>query len=137
LDTGPIVALFDAKDQHHAWAVEAMQGLDVPLLTCEPVLTEAFYLLSKKHNGIELLVEFCGSGAVEAEIRLLEHVGEVGALMTKYRSVPMDLADACLVQLAGIHRGAAVITTDRDFLLYRTASRRQIPLIAPFVSGHH
>jgi len=50
----------------------------------------------------------------------------------KYRDVPMDLADACLVLLAEEHPSAVVITTDRDFRIYRTRSRRQIRVLTPF-----
>ena len=67
-----------------------------------------------------------------SKFRLLDHAKEIGDLMRKYRNIPMDLADACLVLLAEQHPQATLITTDRDFLLYRTRGRRQIRLLAPF-----
>ena len=41
LDSGPLVAFYDRKDTWHHWAQEQMDALAPPLLTCEPVLTEA------------------------------------------------------------------------------------------------
>jgi uncharacterized protein len=54
--------------------------------------------------------------------------------MRKYRDVPMDLAEACLVLMAEAHREAVVVTTDRDFRIYRTRGRRQIQMMAPFAA---
>jgi hypothetical protein len=45
LDTGPLVALLDRRDQDHPWVVQQMARLRRPLHTCEAVITEAFHLL--------------------------------------------------------------------------------------------
>ena len=132
LDTGPLVAYLYPRDEHHAWARQTINALKLPLYTCEAVLTEAFYLLSASPNGFDVLIAFCESGALRTDFNLIDVAKPLRELLHKYRDIPMDLADACLVHLADQHRGAAVITIDRDFLLYRTKSRRQIPLIAPF-----
>ena len=44
LDTGPLVAYLNIRDSHHDWAVETFNTLDLPAITCEPVLTEACFL---------------------------------------------------------------------------------------------
>jgi uncharacterized protein len=41
LDTGPLVAAFNPRDMHHAWALEQSKQLASPFITCEAVLTEA------------------------------------------------------------------------------------------------
>jgi len=46
VDTGPLVAFLDRRERHHTWAVEQMRELNAPLFVCEPVLTEAMFLLS-------------------------------------------------------------------------------------------
>ena len=44
-DSGLLVAYLNRNDPYHAWAVALMQRVAPPLLTCEPVLTEAVYFL--------------------------------------------------------------------------------------------
>ena len=53
------------------------------------------------------------------------------ALMHKYRSVPMSLADACLVCMAEDATGSRVFTADSDFAIYRLNGRRWVPRISP------
>ncbi len=43
LDTGPLVSFLAAGLEHHAWTVEQWKEFRPPLLTCEPVLTEASF----------------------------------------------------------------------------------------------
>jgi hypothetical protein len=48
LDTGPLVSFLASGLRHHAWAVEQWKRLRPPLLTCEPMLTEAAFLLKRE-----------------------------------------------------------------------------------------
>ena len=44
-DTGLLVAFANRNDDHHRWALEVVERIDPPLLTCEAVLAEtAFHL---------------------------------------------------------------------------------------------
>jgi len=52
-------------------------------------------------------------------------------LRAKYASVPMSLADACLVRLSEILPEPVVVTTDADFRIYRRHSRQVIPCLMP------
>jgi predicted nucleic acid-binding protein len=47
LDTGPLVAYLCKADHHHAWATEQFKRFQPPFWTCEPVLTEAAFLLGR------------------------------------------------------------------------------------------
>ena len=47
IDTGPLVAYFNRRDRWHRWVAEQMAALNPPLLTCEPVLTEACFLIQR------------------------------------------------------------------------------------------
>ena len=51
VDTGPLVAFLDRSEHHHRWVVEKIEGLDSPLLVCEPVLAEAMHLLARFPRG--------------------------------------------------------------------------------------
>jgi hypothetical protein len=44
----------------------------------------------------------------------------------------MSYADACLVRMAELHRGAIVWTLDRDFHIYRKHKRQNLPLRTPW-----
>ena len=55
-DTGPLVAMLNRRDQFHAWAVDSLKAIKEPLLTCEAVLTEAFFRLSHLPRGREQLL---------------------------------------------------------------------------------
>ena len=51
LDTGPLVALLNRRDRYHRWTTEQWADLEPPVLTCEPVLTEACFLLRELSGG--------------------------------------------------------------------------------------
>ena len=131
VDTGPLVAFLDRRERHHAWAVEQMRGLHAPLLVCEPVLTEAMFLLSHFPTGRDTLLQWLERGAMEIGLHLDDHTQSVRALLAKYQDVPMSLADACLVRMAEIHDRHAICTLDSDFTIYRKHGRTAIPLITP------
>ena len=47
VDTGPLVAYFNRQDRWHRWVADQMAALNPPLLTCEPVITEACFLIQR------------------------------------------------------------------------------------------
>src|ERR1700684_150034 len=103
VDTGPLVAAFDQAARHHRWVVERIEELEAPLLVCEPVLTEAVYLLARYSRAQDALFELLQNGALSIAFRIDEHVGALRTLLKKYRDTPMSLADACVVRMAEIH----------------------------------
>lgn len=52
-------------------------------------------------------------------------------LLAKYASVPMSLADACLVRLTETRAEPLLLTTDDDFRIYRRHSRQIVPTVMP------
>lgn len=131
LDTGPWIALLVRNERHHAWAKTQFAGITPPLLTCEPVLTETLFLAARLANGREAVTAMVARGVVKLDFDLTKHFGQVSALMQRYSSVPMSLADACLVRMTEIHADAQVLTLDSDFKVYRRLGRQVVPTIAP------
>lgn len=131
VDTGPLVAFLDKGQSHHLWVKQQIRKLQEPLLTCEPVLTEAVFLLARIPGGRDGLFGLLRDGAVKIDFILSDHIVTLQALCLKYRDVPMSLADACLVCMAGVHERHSVFTLDSDFRVYRKNGRAAIPLIAP------
>ena len=131
LDTGPLVAYLDADEHHHAWAIERFRELPPKFLTCEPVLTEACYLLGFDPRVMEQLDRFFENGWLTIPFQFTAERQPVMALMRKYHSVPMSLADACLVRLAEMNPETSVLTLDRHFRIYRKNGRERIRSIMP------
>jgi predicted nucleic acid-binding protein len=131
LDTGPLVALLNRRDQHHRWARDQFAEIEPPLLTCEPVLTEASYLLRGCPGGSASILDFLRRGVLEVPFVLAREVDPVQQLQHRYADLPMSLADACLVRMAELHAGATVLTIDSDFTVYRMHGRRVIPTLSP------
>jgi predicted nucleic acid-binding protein len=131
LDTGPMLALIDGRDQHHGWTKTQFAAIEPPLLTCEAVLTEACFLARRELGSIESLVGLFTNGVVRLSFSLEQNWSEVTLLMRRYQDIPMSLADGCLVRMSELIRDCTVLTLDSDFRCYRRHLRRSIPLLIP------
>lgn len=119
LDTGCIVALLDRSERSHAACVEAVTDLTAPLVTCEAVVAEACYLLRDVRGAPDAVLENVAQGAFQIPFSLTSSASEIRKLLAKYRRVPMDLADACLVHMASLLDTGLILTLDDDFDVYR------------------
>ena len=131
VDAGPLIALLDRQDLHHTWAVEQFKAFPPPFLTCEAAITEASHILHRNGFDADLVFELITPGAVTMPFDLEQESVPVRALLERYRDVPMDLADACLVRMSELHGESRVMTVDTDFYVYRRHRREAIPVIAP------
>ena len=130
VDTGPIVALVSAGDDHHAVCVEAARSLVEPVVTVWPVLTEVMHLLVRSLPAQELVWDFVEHGEIGLAELSLGDVTRIRALMRKYRDLPMDFADAALVRVAERDGVRTVFTLDRrDFSVYRPAGIGRLSLV--------
>jgi uncharacterized protein len=131
VDTGPLVAYFDRRERHHAWTSERIAELEAPLLICEPVLTEAMYLLGRHPGAGDALLRLLEDGALSLSFEIENHTSELRQLLRKYQDTPMSLADGCIVQMAHIHERHAILTLDSDFTFYRKRDRTPLRVIHP------
>jgi uncharacterized protein len=131
VDAGPLVAYLKRDEEDHAWVVAQLKDLRRPLLTCEAVLSEAFFLLRGVHDGPSRLLELLERGLVVPDFTVRIQLAAIGQLMRRYESVPMSLADACLVRMSELAKDAVVFTLDSDFRIYRRHGRQAIPLLFP------
>jgi len=129
VDAGFLVAILTDRDAHHRWANTVSDQHPPPWKTCEAALSEAFYLLGP--HGTSSLLELLHRHAIACPFRLDDHVQEVLTLMKKYVSVPMSLADACLVRMTEIVAQPVLLTTDSDFRVYRRHGRQVVPCVLP------
>lgn len=120
VDTGPLVALFDRKDDHHGRCAGILRGIREPLCTTVAVLTEAFHMLEPQSIGSDRLREFIAKSAMSVWFMDLRSLTRAFELMELYADRPMDLADASLVVAAEDLETRKIFTIDRnDFATYR------------------
>lgn len=60
-----------------------------------------------------------------------EEVKPIRELMSRYSSVPMSFADACLVRMSELIKASCILTLDSDFLIYRRHRNQTIDVIIP------
>jgi predicted nucleic acid-binding protein len=131
IDTTPLVALCDPRDGLHAKAIADLDRVAKrAIVLCEPVLTEACFLLSRpvQRARLERLIFQIGMRPLaiedEAELRL-----EVFAWLARYAEHQPDWADGYLAVVSERQKDLRVWTYDQEF---RTTWRRpggtRIPL---------
>ena len=129
VDTGPIVAMLDRRERFHQQCVEALLATNEPLVTCEAVIAEACFLLRRLKGASRDLLVDVQAGRYQIDYRLAERGLQIGRLLDRYANVPMDLADACLVDLANLHKSGRIFTLDADFHIYRWGRNQPFELL--------
>ncbi|PWU12076.1 MAG: hypothetical protein C5B51_01365 [Terriglobia bacterium] len=130
VDTNPLVALCDARDEKHRVAVKHLESLRTSQFAiCDAVLAEACFHLpyQSQRQRLRALLDDLGvqpvSNANESGFWL-----EVFEWLTKYAEHQPDWADGCLAVLSGRDSAARVWTYDREF---RTTWRRPNGTLIP------
>ena len=131
LDTSFLVAFLRERDEFHDWAVTALKAHHGTLATCEAVLAETCHLIRDRLDAKKSLMAAVAAGQIGLPFLLAKEAGAVEKLMSRYRNIPMSLADACLVRMAEIHNEGIVLTLDYDFKIYRKTNRQVIPTVMP------
>jgi len=130
VDTGPLVAIFNARDERHDACIETIAALRPPLRTCWPVITETAYMLGGVPGAITRLLAGVEDGAFELSQLDDAAVPWISAFMQKYESINAQLADASLCYLAEREDIRTIFTLDRrDFGVYRLKGNRKLKII--------
>lgn len=127
VDTGPLVAWFNPNDRDHARVDQWLRdhGARFTRHTTLAVVTEALHLLDEIDAQAALL-QWIAAGGLTLHCVLNEHVDELAARIRRYRSTPMDFADATLLWLADHLDTRSVLTLDeRGFNVFRLAAGRK------------
>jgi predicted nucleic acid-binding protein len=131
IDTGWIVALLDRSEASHCGCVTAIADIRDQLVTCEAVIAEACCLVRDLPGAADAIIQNVERGVFQVPFRLCAAAPEIRKLLKKYSDVPMDLADACLVALAGLLNTPRVLTLDSDFEIYRWGRNHAFEIIGP------
>ena len=127
VDTGFLYALLDKRDAWHMRAVALAPTVQEGWITTWPVLTEATHLMTRRLGSrfAQALMDEVADGGLVAWDIAHDQIAKIPAMMQRYASLPMDLADASLVLLAEHLGHGRILTTDaRDFGSYRWKSRK-------------
>jgi uncharacterized protein len=129
LDASVVVALLDRSERYHERCVAAVQELERPLVTCEAVVAESCYLLRRLPAAVDAILENVAGGVFQIPFQLSRTAGEVSRIIRKYRDVPADLADACLIYAAAQLGVGDILTLDHDFEIYRWGRSKPFRLL--------
>jgi uncharacterized protein len=135
IDAGPLIALLNRRERHHAWVRDLLDTIEPPLFTCDPVLSEVCFVLQRLQRGANAVLELVARGIVRSDFRVASEIDSLSSLMKKFANVPMSLADACLVRMTELEPRAEVLTLDGDFRVYRRNRRQAVPTIMPGDGG--
>jgi len=127
-DSGFWIALGNRRDKHHASARGALdRWSDEGFASTWPVLTEVTHLLGARVGTSQAVafIESVANGACSIPDPPIDALLRAHVLMSRYRDLPMDLADASLVILAeDLGEGRILSTDQRDFGGYRWKNTR-------------
>ena len=131
IDTGVLVAYLNKREKLHEWAKNELSKINPPLLTCEAVIVESYFLLKGTYGVIDLIFSLLRTKQITIPFSLTNEMVEIEVLMKRYENVPMSLADACLVRMSELIPGSVILTLDSDFRIYRKHQNEAIDLIIP------
>ena len=131
VDTGPLVALLNRRDRHHAWVRAVLDTVEPPVFTCGAVISEACFLMGRIDGGQDAVLQLLSDDILRLDFRMESEIAALRALMKKFANVPMALADACLVRMTELDQRSQVLTLDGDFRAYRRNRRQSVPTIMP------
>jgi uncharacterized protein len=131
LDTGPLVSFLASGLRHHSWTCEQWKFFRPPLLTCEPVLTEAAFLLKREGREADPLFALLERGVIRIALNIQEGAGGppgTHASLSQQAHVPCGCLSRATV---GLQTDGEVFTLDSDFRIYRRHGNKVIPVLMP------
>ena len=122
LDSGPLVALFNASDHWHTTVVDWLAGNpQARLVTTWPVLTEVCALLARRlHNEAALdVLRWIQRGGATLDVPADVSLTEILRVSERFADLPFDVADASVAETALRLRIRHILSIDSDFDVYR------------------
>ena len=118
VDTGPIVAMINDRDDRHQECKQLLERLPGPLLVPTTVATEACILLERRRgsHSEQLLLEDLRLGHFTLIESLSVDLHRVADLVKQYSNLSLGTVDASVIALAERLQITVVATLDkRDF----------------------
>jgi uncharacterized protein len=126
IDAGPIIAILSEHDEHHHRCRQALTALVPPLFTCWPVIAEAAWLLRKRPDTVAKMFEGFTGGLFALLSLTTDDLPPIAAMMKRYESTGLRLADAILAHLAERENIRTVFTNGSEATLLNSSTSRKI-----------
>lgn len=129
VDSGPLIALFNAADRWHAPVLGWLQANpSASLVSTWCVATEVCALLARRlHNEAALdFLRWAQRGALTLDRAVDGSLTEVLRLSERFASLPFDLADASIAEAAARLKLRHLLSIDADFDVYRDRAGRPL-----------
>jgi uncharacterized protein len=131
IDSGPLVALLNERDQHHVVCLNQARQLRGQFFTSWPVVTEAAHLLGDRSDAVKKLLAWIRTLEIQLVSLTAADADGISDILTRFTDQKFDFADATLMYLAERDGMTKVFTIDhRHFSVFRT-TRRQPLMIVP------
>lgn len=115
IDTGPVVAAANRKDDYHKECADLLHGFPGPLLLPAPLISEIGYMLYTR-AGSKAEADFLRDAAdgIYELVQVTSADAERAAdLVEQYSDLPLGTADALVVAIAERFRAINIATLDR------------------------
>jgi predicted nucleic acid-binding protein len=129
VDSGPLIALFNANDTWHetvvSWLAENPQ---VRLTTTWPVVTEVCALLARRIANDAALdfLRWAQRGAIDIDQAMETTLDDIVEISVRFQDMPFDLADASVAEAAARLGLSRVLTIASDFDVYRNKAGKAL-----------
>lgn len=129
VDSGPLIALFNAADRWHAPVLDWLRAHPAAtLVSTWCVATEVCALLARRiHNDCALdFLRWVQRGGVTLDRAVEGSLTEVRRISERFASLPFDLADASVAEAAARLKIRHLLSIDADFDVYRDRAGRPL-----------
>ncbi|GAA3052537.1 PIN domain-containing protein [Kitasatospora albolonga] len=113
LDTGPLVAFFNARDNHHVRCVDFFSQLRGRKVLPSTVLAEVSWQLERWPSVERRFIDHVAQGHFELDNVTPTDLLRVGELIEQYDSFPLGAVDASVIAVAERHGAQRIATLDR------------------------
>jgi uncharacterized protein len=119
IDTGILVAFYDAADPHHQQVSKFLSDFRGELTTTISCITETMWLLAADYRVQNEFLQHLSIQVYRCETLNLKDFNRITELNTQYSDLPGDFADLSLVCISERLGISAIVTLDSDFDIYR------------------
>jgi len=122
LDTGFLLAIFNARDRNQQKAVAILKTLPRNLVLPAPVISELFYMVTTRigySEAVHIFDQLLNSGYAIEALRT-EDMARMSEIMRQYHDAHFDFVDVAIMAFSERLNVTRVCTFDRrDFSIFR------------------